>query len=319
MVHILDLVRLGGHWLGEGQVGILNQNSEVKGEGNEIDFGDRIYDPRLGIFQSLDPESKKYPSISNYSFAENNPIQFIDIDGRDCGDPPGLRQGKKGELKLGTSRSFGSVANVGIFARDWEVQAYNFSRLVGGNLDYKVIGTASEGDSPRVRLSSDNALFKTIMYRIEQVHGLKVSDFSSDELLELSSFKFTSKEGSDQLFSYNQSNTKLASIALPTSISAKGVLPLGAASSVTQLNASIDVIVEEKVQQVYRMSKKTGNQLMDDLPQDMEGLNSLRQEVKGRTVANNGKKSKEDIALEQKIKRQEKAIGARNAQKRASN
>src|SRR5215218_8453250 len=34
---------------------------EIKGEGNQQDYGMRIYDPRLGKFLSVDPLGKKYP------------------------------------------------------------------------------------------------------------------------------------------------------------------------------------------------------------------------------------------------------------------
>ena len=59
------------------------KDDEVKGAGNSIDFGARIYDPRLGNFLSLDPLSKKYPYVSNYSYALDNPVFFIDNQGED--------------------------------------------------------------------------------------------------------------------------------------------------------------------------------------------------------------------------------------------
>ena len=56
-------------------------DNEVKGQGNSIDFGARIYDPRLGRFLSVDPFTKKFPCYSPYNFAINNPIGNIDYDG----------------------------------------------------------------------------------------------------------------------------------------------------------------------------------------------------------------------------------------------
>jgi RHS repeat-associated protein len=58
-------------------------DNEVKGEGNSLDFGDRIYDSRLGRWLSLDPLQRKYPWESHYSFVSNNPILYIDADGKD--------------------------------------------------------------------------------------------------------------------------------------------------------------------------------------------------------------------------------------------
>jgi RHS repeat-associated protein len=56
-------------------------DNEVKGNGNQQDYGMRIYDPRLGRFLSVDPISKKYPELSTYQFASNTPIQAMDLDG----------------------------------------------------------------------------------------------------------------------------------------------------------------------------------------------------------------------------------------------
>ncbi|WP_121356808.1 RHS repeat-associated core domain-containing protein [Flavisolibacter nicotianae] len=56
-------------------------DDEVKGEGNQQDYGMRIYDPRIGRFLSADPLMKKYPMLTPYQFASNSPIQAIDVDG----------------------------------------------------------------------------------------------------------------------------------------------------------------------------------------------------------------------------------------------
>ena len=56
-------------------------DNEVKGEGNQQDYGMRIYDPRLGRFLSRDPLTAKYPMLTPYQFASNRPIDGIDLDG----------------------------------------------------------------------------------------------------------------------------------------------------------------------------------------------------------------------------------------------
>jgi RHS repeat-associated protein len=56
-------------------------DNEVKGEGNQQDYGMRVYDPRLGKFLSVDPITKDYPWYSPYQFAGNTSIQAIDLDG----------------------------------------------------------------------------------------------------------------------------------------------------------------------------------------------------------------------------------------------
>jgi RHS repeat-associated protein len=56
-------------------------DNEVKGEGNEQDYGMRIYDPRVGRFLSVDPLTKSYPTLTPYQFGSNDPIESIDVDG----------------------------------------------------------------------------------------------------------------------------------------------------------------------------------------------------------------------------------------------
>jgi RHS repeat-associated protein len=56
-------------------------DNDVKGEGNQQDYGMRIYDPRIGKFLSEDPITKKYPELTPYQFASNRPIDGIDEDG----------------------------------------------------------------------------------------------------------------------------------------------------------------------------------------------------------------------------------------------
>ena len=64
--------------------GFQNQETEteITNSPSHLDFGARIYDSRLGRWLSLDPLQAKYPSLSPYNFTANNPILFIDPDGR---------------------------------------------------------------------------------------------------------------------------------------------------------------------------------------------------------------------------------------------
>ncbi|MCA6423749.1 MAG: RHS repeat-associated core domain-containing protein [Flavobacterium sp.] len=72
------------------QLGSNYYNSPYKFNGKELDeetglsyFGARYYNPKWSIWLSVDPLAEKYPNVSPYTYCLNNPINFIDPDGRD--------------------------------------------------------------------------------------------------------------------------------------------------------------------------------------------------------------------------------------------
>ncbi len=58
------------------------KDNEVYGIGNLYDMGARLYDSRIGRTQSIDPSFKEYSYLSLYNYVNNNPIIFIDPDGK---------------------------------------------------------------------------------------------------------------------------------------------------------------------------------------------------------------------------------------------
>ena len=56
-------------------------DNEIKGEGNHINYEDRVYDPRIGRWGTTDMKNKSFQS--NYVFGMDNPIIFKDPDGKD--------------------------------------------------------------------------------------------------------------------------------------------------------------------------------------------------------------------------------------------
>ena len=46
-------------------------------------YGARYYEPRLSLWISVDPMEEKYPNIGGYVYCVNNPVKFVDLDGRD--------------------------------------------------------------------------------------------------------------------------------------------------------------------------------------------------------------------------------------------
>jgi len=63
-------------------------DNEVKGLGNQQDYGMRIYDGRIGRFLSTDPLFKNFPWYTPYQFAGNRPIVAIDLEGLEPQEHP---------------------------------------------------------------------------------------------------------------------------------------------------------------------------------------------------------------------------------------
>jgi RHS repeat-associated protein len=64
----------------------FNGKEEDKWNGDHgayADFGDRMYDERLGRWMSTDAHKGSYPSLSPYSYVANSPICLIDKNGKD--------------------------------------------------------------------------------------------------------------------------------------------------------------------------------------------------------------------------------------------
>jgi len=59
----------------------MEKDDELKGNGNSYDFGARFYDPRVGVWLSLDPVQNNSYLISSYAFVQNNPINYFDPNG----------------------------------------------------------------------------------------------------------------------------------------------------------------------------------------------------------------------------------------------
>ncbi len=65
----------------------MERDDEIAGVGNSLNFGARQYDSRIARFNSLDSYRSKYASQSPFVISVNNPIKFIDYEGKYAHDP----------------------------------------------------------------------------------------------------------------------------------------------------------------------------------------------------------------------------------------
>ncbi len=82
--------------------GFQNQenDAELKGEGNSINFKFRMHDSRLGRFFAVDPLAAKYPHNSTYAFSENKVIHMVELEGLEATYKHIFKLNTKSELQI---------------------------------------------------------------------------------------------------------------------------------------------------------------------------------------------------------------------------
>jgi len=111
-------------------------------------FGARYYDPRVGVFLTVDPLMDKYPGISSYAYAANNPIKFVDPDGMDL--ELNFYKGKKNES---SSAELIQIINQGL---DGQFEAVFSKGKNGGKNSLKLKATEGGGDMSKMSLEAQS-------------------------------------------------------------------------------------------------------------------------------------------------------------------
>ncbi|SHL81608.1 RHS repeat-associated core domain-containing protein [Chitinophaga jiangningensis] len=163
---------LGGERYRYGFNGKENDN-EVKGEGNSLDFGARLYDPRIGKWLSTDLAFKEYPSLSPYTGFGNNPIIFVDPDGKRIYFVPGLGyNASKGDD--GNSRYARESEGIPSSLKPY-LQAYNtYSKTIQGSMGGRLADmgyVAWHGQRPALNVTKDKRammMIKSIVADLQQ-------------------------------------------------------------------------------------------------------------------------------------------------------
>ncbi len=106
---------------------------------NWNDYGARNYDPALGRWLNVDPHAERYPSMSPYSAFANNPLIYIDPDGRDIILAAGMTTKQVYEV-LGTMQKLTNDKLVYNTLSDGRVQI-KIASLAKSGTESKVAGT----------------------------------------------------------------------------------------------------------------------------------------------------------------------------------
>ena len=105
------------------QLGSHYYNSPYKFNGKELDeetglyyYGARYYDPKVSNWLSVDPLAEKFPAFSPYVFSANNPIYYVDPDGKEPTPAEAARM---------AAHVYGDKKN-GILTGGWQVSTRDF-------------------------------------------------------------------------------------------------------------------------------------------------------------------------------------------------
>ena len=195
-------------------------DNEVKGDGDQIDYGMRVYDSRSGRFYSVDPLTAKYPWYSPYEFAGDKPTRFTDRDGEEESDPtkkftnikPLSIRGRKGD-GLAESIDFNGAFKIGFGYYGNVAQAYNFAKATDAKL-------FNDGPTAQVKLKPESDLYKAIFAKIKEIHHLQESDFTEDEKIDLITYDFSKGDQSDLFFvipsKYKLAQSDEIALSIPT-------------------------------------------------------------------------------------------------------
>jgi RHS repeat-associated protein len=154
------------------QLGSNYYNSPYKFNGKELDeetgfyyYGARYYDPRISIWQSVDPLAEKFFNRNPYEYCFSNPINLTDPTGM------GPEENPSGGHLYGTDGTYyGQMKNTGSESEAYVINSNKIKKLSDGSYSFKTKNVK--------KLSVDNATLNKFANTVaEESSGNKKESF----------------------------------------------------------------------------------------------------------------------------------------------
>ena len=175
LTHLDDFARNVGK---ENAYGYNDKELDTDFGFNLLFYGARLHDPALGRFTGVDPISDKFPHVSTYNYAENEPIANIDLHGLQKLRATNLRAYKAEKEKF---NSYPEVKPSTTRSRMWKDLLYGYEVKVGtANNLRELIGESIMG-TDIVYLTGDAAQAIRTDPELESFRAELENRFSSHE------------------------------------------------------------------------------------------------------------------------------------------
>jgi RHS repeat-associated protein len=170
-------------------------DNDVKGLGNQQDYGMRIYDARVGRFLSVDPLQEHFPELTPYQFCHNSPVDGIDLDGLERVDYRILK-GEHGEVKIEHIKTGPKEKDVSVFGGLFGEKMKDIPRFYrveynGEHFYFSVQLLDENGELAQKIKEADNLLIAKV-YNLGELDGFIASP---DEWVKS---HFSSEDGTDE-------------------------------------------------------------------------------------------------------------------------
>jgi RHS repeat-associated protein len=146
------------------------RDNETYGEGNAYDFGARIYDSRIGRWLAVDPFTRKQPYASPYKSMSNNPILFIDPDGRTEYETITLKDEKTGKFVSIRKAVSNDIMTDGKYETIWDNDKGEYVN-VAKYYDFEIITTRAIGLDGKITVTKSTKIYTHLEPRDIDFYG----------------------------------------------------------------------------------------------------------------------------------------------------